>query len=512
MSIVAARRVEEDASVGPVAAARPRERSPWRGALLLCILVGVVHGFAWTVINPPMQGPDEFTHVDQVDAMARLMGADDFEGTPGPREINLYLTGVPFSAEGSPMWSPRGDEVAREAMTEARWQGGPPGYGVLNPPLYYLMAAVPDRVVAQENLMDRLWAMRLANLLMFAATIAFCFLFVRELLPRHPWAWTVAGLAVALQPLTAFMAGSVSVDNLLFATSAALFYLLARAFRRGLSLGLGTAIGAVAALGLLTKSTTFGFLPGTALAVLVLAVQAWRAGERRRVLGAPAAALAFAVPFWVWLQISAQVLNRPSGATTGGYQAPTERLEYAQTIASYTWQVFFPRLSSMTDQYQDFFATNPPFPAFPQYPLWETWLQGFVGRFGWHQFAFPEWVNIPAAIIFVGLGVLAIRTVWRVTGGLRRHQTQLVAYLLMAAGAFMLVTIAGYGWRASRGGLSFEQARYLLPLLPLYAGVVALAVVGLRERWGHALSAVLVVLAAGHAVGGLVLTLGRYYA
>lgn len=511
--VVAAPAPPERASVVRLPAGAPLRRPNWRRALLVCVLVGVVHGLVWTVINPPMQGPDEFTHVAQVEAMARFLGADRYDGTARPSELDLFIRGVPFSAEGYPSWSPDQDRLVRDQLAQARWWGPGPSYGVANPPLYYLIAALPDRVFSGLDLIDRLWIMRLANLFIFAATIAFCFLFVREVLPRHPWAWTVGGLVVALHPLTAFMAGSVSVDNLLFAASAALFFAVARAFRRGLTVRRGAGIGLALLVGLLTKGTMFGFIPAVALAVGVLAVRAWRAGARRHVLGAPAAALALALPFWVWLQINTQVLGRASGGTTtGGYSVPPDRLEYLRHVASYTWQVFLPPVGPMRDQYQDFFASNPPFAAFPQYPLWETWLQGFVGRFGWHQFEFPEWVNVPAALIFLALGALAARALWRATGHLRRRRAELLTYVLMAAGVFMLVTVAGYGWRTSRGGLSFEQARYLLPLVPLYSVVVAAAVVGLRRRAGLSLSAVLLVLATGHALGAFLLTFERYYA
>jgi 4-amino-4-deoxy-L-arabinose transferase-like glycosyltransferase len=477
----------------------------------LCVLVAVVHGLAWTVINPPMQGPDEFTHAQQVDALARTFGADDYRPADGPGEYDLFLHGIPFSAEHNPSWSPLQSRLVRREVGAARWRGPAPSYGIGNPPLYYLLDALPTRAVAGDGLLDRLWAMRLGNLFMFACTTALCFLFVRELFPRHPWAWAVGGLAVALQPVAGFIAGSVSVDNLLYVASAGLFYALARAFRRGLSARVGVAIGAAALLGSLTKGIMFGLLPGAAFGVLLLAIAAWRRGEPRRVLGLPATAAAFALPFAAWIRISQEVLARPSSTTTGGYSPPSDRLHYAEQIASYTWQVFLPRLPFMHDQYQDFFNTTPPFPAFPQYALWQTWLEGFVGRFGWHQFNFPSWVNVTGAVILVSLSVLAARAVWRATNHLRCRRGELATYALIAAGAFMLVTIAGYGWRASRGGLSFEQMRYLLPLLPLYAALVTAACVSLRRAWALGLAGLVVVLAAGHALGALLLTLGRYY-
>ncbi len=62
--------------------------------------------------------------------------------------------------------------------------------------------------------------MRLLSALMAACTVLAVFMFLRELLPRTPWAWTVGALMVAFQPTFDFIAAGVHGDNLLFLTSA----------------------------------------------------------------------------------------------------------------------------------------------------------------------------------------------------------------------------------------------------------------------------------------------------
>ncbi len=49
---------------------------------------------------------------------------------------------------------------------------------------------------------------------------------------RTPNAWLAGGLSIAFAPLLGFMSGAVNPDSLLFAVSAALFWSIARAFRR----------------------------------------------------------------------------------------------------------------------------------------------------------------------------------------------------------------------------------------------------------------------------------------
>ena len=139
-----------------------------------------------------------------------------------------------------------------------------------NPPLYYALQGIPYGAGRMLGLsfLDRLALMRLLSVLLFAVTALAAFLFVRELVPGTPWAWTLGGLAVALQALAGFISSGVQADALLYCASALLLLALARAFRRGLGVGTGAAIGAAVAVGMLGKLTFAGLVPGAALGVL----------------------------------------------------------------------------------------------------------------------------------------------------------------------------------------------------------------------------------------------------
>jgi hypothetical protein len=73
------------------------------------------------------------------------------------------------------------------------------------------------------------------------------------------------------------------------------------------------------------------------------------------------------------------------------------------------------------------------------------------------------------------------------------------------------IGVQSYRYLIANGGV-FEQARYLLPLLALYAAIVALAVRAGGRRFGPALAAALVVLAIGHDLFAQAITISRYYA
>ena len=76
----------------------------------------------------------------------------------------------------------------------------------------------------------------------------------------------------------------------------------------------------------------------------------------------------------------------------------------------------------------------------------------------------------------------------------------------------LLVSIGVLGLRYRRNtGFEFEQARYLLPLVSLYAAGVAAAALGAGRRFGRPAGAVLVCLAAVHGLFAQLLVISRFY-
>jgi hypothetical protein len=86
----------------------------------------------------------------------------------------------------------------------------------------------------------------------------------------------------------------------------------------------------------------------------------------------------------------------------------------------------------------------------------------------------------------------------------------LVSYAVMGLG---LIGVIGYlGANAALAGSPpFPQARYLFPLLALYALAIVLATKGLPRRWAPVLGALLVALAMAHNLFAMTLTISRYY-
>jgi 4-amino-4-deoxy-L-arabinose transferase-like glycosyltransferase len=468
-----------------------------------CAAIAAVNAAVWAMIIPPFQVPDEIDHSAYVQYVAEKGDLPRPSGRAPDYAANLVdaAGAMPFSVEGKPNWSATSSRVVHDRLPGTTSTPGEVGVGagaVNNPPLYYVLGAVPYLATSGADYFDTLLAMRLLSALLAGIAVLFVFLFLREVLPGTRWAWSVGALVVAFQPLFGFMSGGVNNDSLVYAAGAALLYVVARAFRRGLTPRLGIALGAVFFVGLMAKSHFLAFVPGVLLAGGLLV---WRAApERRRaaLTGLGLAGAMAAIPFGLWMIINQQVFDRVATTTGGFTAAPIEQATTVSGQLSYMWQYFLPRAPFLSDQFTD-------------YPLWDTYFQGFVGRLGWFQYQFPMWVN------WTALGVVAVLIVLAALALSRAHLlrsgrwAEVLTYATLLGGLLLLVNIAGYRFRTTHF-IGFEQTRYLFPMLGLWGLFVAVAARGAGRRWAPAVGGVLVVLAMAHSLFAMLLTVSRYYA
>jgi 4-amino-4-deoxy-L-arabinose transferase-like glycosyltransferase len=471
-----------------------------------CMGLAFVNALVWSVLTPVFQTPDEPVQVGYAQYIAET-GHLPRPLSPwyvGSTEENMAMTSIPFTVEGKPSWSSMlSSEAAHQLDRSGISRVGERGAAYLAsaPPLYFALEAIPYRLASSGNFFDRMFAMRAFSALLAALTVGFVYLFLRELLPGARYAWTIGALAVAFQPVFAFIGGGVSYDNLLWAASAALMWLVAHAFRHGLTWKVGAGIGAALVVGALTKGTMYGFIPGVLVALAVLVYRARDAARRRALAGAAVAIACFAVPFALWLGASRVLLNRSITTATSTALAHVHASVGGQI--DWIWQFYLPRLPFMQ---HDWFTPA----SGVTYPLWQSYIQAFVGRFGWFQYGFPMFANWLGLAVYLVIGALAVAGLVRVRSLLLRRWPEVATFIVMAAGVMLLVNVAGYRYYI-QNHQQFEQARYLFPLLPLYGAIVALAVRGAGRRWGPAVGAVLVVAALGQDVFAQFLTIGRYY-
>ncbi len=499
----------EGAALRPVGDRRARVRV--RAALTvvpapawICAGVACLSAASWSILTPPFQVPDEpshFAYVQQLAESGSVPSSDD--STVSEEEevalVDLHHGEVQFNAAVHTISTATQQGLLESDLARALTRRGVGGAGVAasEPPLYYALETIPYFLGSGGTLLDRLALMRLLSALMAGIAALFAFLFLREALPRAPWAWTVGALATALAPLVGFTAGAVTPDAMLCAVCAALFWCLARAFRRGLTPRLAIATGVVVAIGLLTKLTFLGLVPGVAVALIVLARRASRTGGRAAHRSLAAAGGVLAVPACVYIAINL-LSNHPALGPLSGAVAVTSRVGSLTREVAFIWQYYLPRLPGMANDFRGIFPTR------------QIWFDRSVGMYGWLDTYFPTWVYNLALIPTALIAVLCARTLIASHAALRARAGELFSYALIAGGVMVLVGANAYVSSASAGG-SYAEPRYLLPMAVLFAAVLALAARGAGRRWGPAVGALIVLLILAHDIFSQLLVVGRYY-
>ena len=469
-----------------------------------CALVAILNAACWSIVTPAFQAtdePDHFAYVKQLAETGQLPSS-------GSEQLSSEEMGV---LEGLHSFQvrqrPQTPTIAsREAQAELQRilarasetpRTGSPAAGVAasQPPLYYALEAIPYSLGTHGTLLNRLQLMRLTSALFAGLTAMFAFLFVREALPRVPWAWTAGSLPVALAPLLGFMSGSVNPDSLLFAVSAAVFYALARAFRRGLSARRAAAIGGLTVAGLLTKVNFVGLVPGILLGLVVLSVRAARVSGRSaaRLLALGAGVALSPVALYA-------ALNTLSNRPALGIVSAALRLQHGPLLAQagYIWQLYLPRLPGMVDDFPGLFTAR------------QLWFDGYVGLYGWLDTPFPGWVSSVALIPAAAIVLLCGRSLARARATLRSRIAELGVYAAMALGLMLLIGANSYlAFPATDA--EYAQVRYLLPLLALLGAVLALAARGAGRRWGPTVGVSIVCVFLAHDVFSQLQVIARYY-
>jgi hypothetical protein len=476
-----------------------------------CALVMLANGLAWSLITPPFEVPDENAHyayVAQVAERGTVPRIVQPEALLSPLEDStlgsvLFFQIVGQRSNPSPMSELQQrsiEEVERSHLS--RLGDGDALTATNNPPLYYALEAIPYKLASGGSVLDRLAAMRVLSALMGAVTVLLVYMFLVELLPGRPWAWSAGALVVAFQPMFGFLSGGVNNNNLLYLTASGALWGLARSFRRGLTPVNGALIGGFLGAGIVAKLTLLGFAPAAALGVLIALRRSWSGARGPAVRGACWAFALGVAPFALDVLLNHLVWDR--GAIPGGVGsvstapgAPALAFSFRDELA-HIWQLFLPSIG-MRDQ-------------FTYVPLWKTWFKGFIGRFGWLDYKFSYHFYLEALAVSLGVVALALGEVVRKRRAFVRRIAEFSVYLLAVLGLFVEIGLQSYRLMVQSGGSAqFEQARYLLPLLGLYGAIAALAVRFGGRRWGPLIGAALVLLAIGHDVSAQVITISRYY-
>jgi 4-amino-4-deoxy-L-arabinose transferase-like glycosyltransferase len=476
-------------------------------AAWVCALLALANATCWSFITPPflaLDEPDHFAYVQLLAESGRLPSSRLVEYSPQEKLAleDLHQPLVRFNPAGHTIFSSAAQRKLESDLEGEVSKVDPGGAGVAasEPPLYYALQTIPYKIALGGSILDQLQLMRLFSALLAGFTALFVFLFLREALPRWRWAWTVGTVGVALGPLLGFSSSTVDPDALLFAISAALFYCLARAFRRGLTRVTAVAIGVLMALGFVTKLNFAGIAPGAILGLILLARREARAGGARAYARTLAPALAIALsPAILYGVVNLFSGHHTFGIFSKGFAGLTGSHGSLTGELSYIWQYYLPRLPGMHNDFGELDTTR------------QVWLRNFVGLYGWADTPFPNWVYNVAPIPLAAIAALFARSLALERVALVRRRAELVTYAVMMLGLMLLVGASGY-LDFPFTAVEFTDARYSLPMLALWAAVLALAARGAGRRWGPVVGVLIVVLVIGHDLFSQLEEIARFYA
>lgn len=475
--------------------------------LRLLLLVAVVEVVAWTVATVPFQGPDEAPHYAYVQYLAETGHKPSFDGGGGMVSqetdglfsgFNLYV--LKRQPDARPYWSRSEvrywDAYARTLTPAARKTGSGPNSVAKNPPLYYAYEAIPYRlaVAAGAGPFARLFWMRLANALLYLATIVLTWLIASELL-ASVLLRTLATATVVLLPMASFIGAVVNPDSMLAAIWAGALLASLRLLLRGFSTARVVGLLALCAASLLTHGRG---LP-LALFALVALGFAWHRHRPplRRAGVAVGAGLALIVVGFVAYSL---FLGGSGGGIYGGELRFAQHFSVTQ-FASFVWQFYLPRLP--------FMAVRPG----PDFGFAQFFVQGFLpGAFGGQEVRFSDSTYRLMQVLCVA-GVVAFAAAayrQRVRIAERWDVAVLLAALALLTLAFL--HLASYRAVVQPGATdALIVGRYLLPLAPLLGIAVAVVVAALRlSRQAYAVAGVFA-LGVLLQLGGLGLSVARFY-
>jgi hypothetical protein len=482
----------------------------------LALLLGIaaVLGIAWTLATAPLQGPDEAEHIGYVAHLAqtgKVPSASTGTGGPYGTDESTALDAYGFAAarrhrQTRTPWSPLAEQRFR-AFEDTLPPGasgagdGPTSVGN-NPPLYYAYAAIGWKLTPGGHLFGRIYVVRLMGVLALLAFVAFAWLLAGEALgPRRRFAQTIAAGFVALLPMDGFMAGIVNPDILLATVWTAFLWIALRTARLGLTWQRTAGLSLIAVASFLTHGRGLAILPALAVALLV----AWLAHQKtlRETLRSAVAAGAVVLGGLLVYRVAFAPAGGSGGALYGSQTdlATSGAFNLRQALMS-VWNFYLPHLDSTAPRlgpgigYRQIFVQ-----------------QYFSGIFASLEVYFPYWVYDTAFVVVAVLGI-ALYTLGAVQW--RRVLARWPVVVILGAAVLSMLAVlhlTSYRSLVGNGGTNpLIVGRYLLPLGGIFAVALAALTQLLPRRCGILVGTLVLTALLCLSVGGLALSVERFYA
>ena len=223
--------------------------------LFLVLIVGLVHGLIFVHLMPPWQHYDEPAHFEYAWMIANSETWPEWGQYDWDFRSDLVRSMIEhefYRGAGLPVPDP--DNLSGVI-------GGLQFPQIGDPPLYYLAASLPLRLLPGADLAVQLIAVRYVSLLLMLLTLVFAWLFVRELAPQESRLALYVPMTMALIP--GFVDSMTACNNDAGSVLAGSFFLwaAARITQRGLSLRRFLVAALAVGAGVLTSKTAVFALP-----------------------------------------------------------------------------------------------------------------------------------------------------------------------------------------------------------------------------------------------------------
>jgi 4-amino-4-deoxy-L-arabinose transferase-like glycosyltransferase len=252
----------------PTPSSRRTARAPAERTILALILVAfVLLGATYALVTPPFEASDELWHYPMVRHLAA--------GNPLPVQVFDPAQAGPWNQEASqpPLYYYLGAALTfwidTSDMETVRWLNPHVDNGVITADGNTNLAIHDPAVSPWRGTLLAVRIVRLASVLLGAATVYLTYRIARLVAPQRPAVYLGAAAVNAFTPMFLFISGAVNNDNLaLPLASLAVLLLMQTVVQRRASPRRWLLIGAVTGLAVLTKEGTLGLLPlawGTAV-------------------------------------------------------------------------------------------------------------------------------------------------------------------------------------------------------------------------------------------------------
>lgn len=469
--------------------------------LLLIAFVVLVNGVTWSIVTPPLQAPDESSHLAYVETLAHR-GLPSATTPANSEDMSLLsgrtVHGVALNPTTKLPWTPLQEQTWVRLERAAR--AHPEADGITSAgqytPLYYGLAVIPYEltpggVIAKE------WGLRLFSILLTIGTALLAFAAARVIAPDTPWLAPFVGLFAAFEPMLLHLGAAAHLDPFVTLLTSLFIYLVARAFRDGVTSRNALAISTTLALATVAKPISIALVPA---AIFVAAILLWRkrpqARETIQLLAAGA------LPFLLLVGVAYSVFNGTSGAVNATSAASAAPLNITGLL-TFSWEWFLPRLSFMASWYGDTSWGNPP-------PFFTVIIPGFFAKFNYLDTGFPfivyRWIAALGGTAAIACLIGAVKY-WQ-----QRSRWLPITIFSALAVAGTLAFLLAYGYfMAVRSNAALIQGRYFLPLITIVALFFAAACFSVSKRWAPVLAVSLITALALLNLSGYAISLARFY-